>query len=101
MIRMIALVLVAVLTFAGGFASADEGSQLADGQVVAEGTTSLASGEVADPTAHVYWHFITCVHDDHECLHEAEHHGYEHYKAVHDSRSCHGHEHYACYGGHH
>lgn len=63
--------------------------------------TSTDGAQEAAGSEHIDWHFITCVHDDHECEHEAEHHGYDHHKVEHNHRRCKGHEHYACYGGHH
>lgn len=54
--------------------------------------------EVDSPT---YWDFITCADTESECHWEADHHGYDHWKAVHGDPRCHGHMHYGCYGGHH
>jgi len=34
------------------------------------------------------WHFLRCVHSDHECEHEAHSHGYHHYKVRHHDWRC-------------
>lgn len=69
----------------------------AETEVVAEG--QVTQHEEASRDTH--WDFITCVHTTHECYDEAWHHGYQHYKAVHDHHKCPGHADLACYGGHH
>lgn len=68
-----------------------------------QGSTAQTFGDSAAPVGldPIYWDFITCTHDAHECYDEASYHGFAHYKAVHDTHLCPGHMHYACYGGHH
>lgn len=66
-----------------------------------ETTTENQSLGDQDKVAHIHWDFITCVCTDHECQDEADYHGYDHYRTQHDHFRCSGHEHLACYGGHH
>lgn len=68
---------------------------------VVEGVVPGAEEKSDDVSRDVFWDFITCTHTDHECLHEAQHHGFPHYRAIHGDSRCFGHAHYGCYGGHH
>ena len=97
-----AMMLFGVVAFAD---NAQETVAPSEGTVV-EGQAAPTEGIVVDgqpgTAAHdLHWHFITCVRDNHECYHEAQHHGYHHYRARHDHQRCHGKKHYACWGAHH
>lgn len=91
--------LVSSQTYANEVTSENGGAEI---KLLAEGTTPLEiETDENHSTLDVHWDFITCVHNSHECSDEAHHHGYHHYKVVHDHHMCHGHADYACYGGHH
>jgi len=89
-----------VLSAAIAVASEDVASESeAKPEIAVEGQAT--PHDEASANDRIHWDFITCVHTTHECSHEAQYHGYHHYKAVHDHHLCHGHAHLACYGGHH
>ncbi len=101
--KTILTVLGAIVLVATSVARAEDSAVQCDGTqgVVAQGATQPGSEHASDNTDDIFWDFITCVHTAHECSHEAQHHGFPHYKAVHDHHMCPGTGHLACYGGHH
>ena len=96
-ILVVPFLFLAMSAFAG-IASVEERDEVG---TVYQGNLMSGKEDEAQIAADTHWDFITCTHDEHECSHEAQHHGYHHYYAVHDHARCPGHEHYACYGGHH
>lgn len=94
-------VLFASLMLSGLMASAQS-----DSLDQTSGEAYSVSGSVSDPSldgsaqsAEVLhsWRFLGCVHHAHDCEHEANHHGYHHYRVRSHSPYCH-HDEYACYG---
>ncbi len=99
--RMIPFLAFCLLVGSMGAFAGESTDVVKDEAAMAEGVTSADhEGEEASAN-HTHWDFLACVHSSHECKHEASHHGYPHYKAVHDHHRCPGHRDLACYGGHH
>lgn len=73
-----------------------------------QGDTDLALDESAnqsiatsDNVGYIHWDFLTCVCDVELCRDEAQQAGFPHYRVRHEHFRCQGHDHLACYGGHH
>lgn len=95
------LLSVLLLVCVASVASANETTAAQDQESAQEFVTEEAgsAAQLDDLNADDAWVFLGCASSRRSCRHEAQHHGYHHYRAVRDHHTCHDHHHpYACYG---